>query len=274
MKKFTTSSLVYIALILYALYSLIPIFIIWISALKTTPEILQDPFALPTVIHWDTLVRAWTIGRFGRYMSNTIIITLPTVSIVLSLSVMAGYAFGKLKFAGSKLFFYIFLLGIMVPFQAIMIPVYYLARDMRLLGTYWAMILPASALGLSFGIFFMQAFFRSLPSELMDAGRIDGCSEFRVFSNVMLPLARPAISTLLVFQFMWTWNSFLMPLILLNKENLRPQALGIMFFMGEYVTEYNLIAAGVTIATLPVMVIFIIFQRQFVKGITAGAIKG
>jgi raffinose/stachyose/melibiose transport system permease protein len=179
-----------------------------------------------------------------------------------------------LRFAGSKLLFYLFLVGLMVPFQSIMIPMYYTLNNIHILGTYWAMILPATALGLPFGIFMMQAFFRGMPPELADAARVDGCNEFDVFFRIMFPLAGPAVSSLIVFQFMWTWNAFLMPLIFLQRETLRPVALGLMFFQGRYTTNQALVAAGVTLATLPLIVLYIIFQRQFMRGLTAGAIKG
>jgi raffinose/stachyose/melibiose transport system permease protein len=274
MNKRIDASLRYAVLILFAMIALTPIFVMWMAALKSSSEIFNDPFSLPTVLHWENMVKAWTVGRFRQYLGNTIIITIPTVFGVVALSCLAGYAFGRLKFAGSKLFFYTFLLGLMVPFQSIMIPMYYNLKDLKLLGTYWAMILPATALGLPFGIFLMQAFFRGLPSDLADAARVDGCSEFDVFFQIMLPLAGPAVSTLFVFQFMWTWNAFLMPLLFLNEESLRPIALGLMFFSGRYTTNYGLVAAGITLATLPLIVIYIIFQRQFIRGLTAGALKG
>jgi len=274
MRKFIRSNLKYAVLVLSALLTITPILVIWISSLKSSSEIYNNPFALPKILHWENLVQAWTVGRFYKYMVNTFIVTFPTVLFVVSLSCIAGYAFAKLKFAGSKIFFYTFLLGLMLPFQSIMIPLYYLVRDLKLLGTYWAMILPATALGLPFGIFLMQAFFRSIPSELMDAASVDGCNEFMVFLKIMLPLAAPAVSTLIVFQFMWTWNALLMPMLLLNRESLRPIMLGLMFFSGRYTINYGLVAAGVTIASFPLMIVFFIFQRRFIRGLTAGAIKG
>jgi len=274
MKKTTLAFLKYGILILFFLISITPIFVMWMAALKSSAEIFKDPFSLPTVLHWENLVKAWTVGRFRQYLGNSIIITIPTVAGVVALSSLAGYAFGKLKFIGSRWLFFTFLLGLMVPFQSIMIPMYYDLQNLRLLGTYWAMILPAIALGLPFGIFLMQAFFHNLPIDLADAARVDGCSEFGVFFKIMLPLAGPAVSTLIVFQFMWTWNAFLMPLLFLNEESLRPIALGLMFFSGRYTLNYGLVAAGVTLATLPLIVIYIIFQRQFMRGLTAGALKG
>lgn len=274
MKKSTLDFLKYTILIIFCLISIVPIFVMWIAALKSSPEIFKDPFSLPTVLHWENLAKAWTVGRFNQYLGNSIIVTIPTVTGVVALSCLAGYAFGRLKFVGSKILFVIFLLGLMVPFQSIMIPMYYDLQDLKLLGSYWAMILPAIALGLPFGIFLMQAFFHNLPSDLTDAARVDGCTEFGVFFKIMLPLAGPAVSTLVVFQFTWTWNAFLMPLLFLNEESLRPIALGLMFFSGRYTMNYGLVAAGVTLATLPLIVVYIIFQRQFMRGLIAGALKG
>lgn len=274
MKKSTFGIIKYAILILFVLIALTPIIVMWMAALKSSAEIFKNPFTLPTTLHWENLAKAWTVGRFSQYLGNSIIVTIPTVIGVVALSSLAGYAFGRLKFFGSRVLFFVFLVGLMVPFQSIMIPMYYDLQKLKLLGTYWAMILPAVSLGLPFGIFLMQAFFHGLPADLADAARVDGCSEFGVFRRIMLPLAGPAVSTLIVFQFMWTWNAFLMPLLFLNEETLRPISLGLMFFSGRYTMNYGLVAAGVTLATLPLIVVYIIFQRQFMRGLTAGAIKG
>jgi len=274
MKKSLASIISYAVLVLFAVIAICPIIVMWMASVKTSSEIFNDPFALPSIVRFDNLLKAWSVGRFGQYLGNTLIVTIPTVLFVVALACMAGYAFGRLKFSGSRFFFYLFLLGLMVPFQSIMIPLYYRLRDLGLLGGYFAMILPAIALGLPFGIFLMRSFFYSLPAELADAARVDGCNEFAVFFRIMLPMAGPAVSTLLVFQFMWTWNAFLMPLLFLNRESLRPVALGLMFFSGRYTTNYGMVAAGVTLVTLPLIIVYLIFQRQFMRGLTAGALKG
>ena len=274
MKKVLPALVQYIVLFTFAGIAIGPIIVMWMASIKTSAEIFNDPFSLPSIIRFDNLLKAWSVGRFGQYLGNTLIVTIPTVFFVVAFACMAGYAFGRLKFFGSRFFFYLFLLGLMVPFQSIMIPLYYRLRDFGLLGGYFAMILPAIALGLPFGIFLMRSFFFSLPVELADAARVDGCNEFGVFFRIMLPLAGPAVSTLLVFQFMWTWNAFLMPLLFLNRESLRPVALGLMFFSGRYTTNYGMVAAGVTIVTLPLIIVYLVFQRQFMRGLTAGALKG
>lgn len=264
----------YAVLLSFLIVFLYPFIWIWASALKTSVEIARDPFALPTTLRLENLVQAWTVGHFSRYLGNTVLYAACIVSGVLFVSAMAGYALATLRFPGRDLLFTVFILGLMVPFQSVMIPLFFLLRDLGILGTYWAMILPGTALGLSFGIFLMRAFFRSLPLELAEAAKIDGCGEWGVYWRVMLPLAMPGLTTLAVFQFMWTWNAFLMPLLFVQKDELRPVALGMMFFVGRYTSDRGMIAAGVTLTMLPVIVMYLILQRQFIRGITAGAVRG
>jgi ABC-type glycerol-3-phosphate transport system permease component len=260
-------------LIFFALLSLYPILVMWFTALRPMREAMANPFGLPSSLYLDNVTEAWTRGRFGDYVLNSVIITVPSVIGVVALSALAGYGIARFRFRGRMLIFYLILLGLTVPFQSVMIPLYYQLLAMGLLGTYLAVILPSIAFGLPFGVFLMQSFFEDLPQELHEAGRADGCSELRIFWSIMLPLARPALSTLVVFQFMRTWNEFLMPLLYLQREELRPIPLGLMFFQGAYNRDIGLIAAGVTLATTPVIVVYLIFQRQFVRGLTAGAVK-
>ena len=264
----------YSVLMAFALLCLIPLFWVASTSLKTTKEVALNPLGPPPVIRLDNYVQAWVVGRFGRYFLNSVIVSIPIVIGTVSLASLAGYGLARFKIPGSQLIFYIFLLGLMVPFQSIMIPLFYLLKDIQFIGTYWAMIVPSIALGLPFGIFFMRAFFLGLPYDLADAGKIDGCSDFDVFWRVMLPLAGPGISSLSVFQFMGAWNSFLLPLIYMQKEELRPVVLGLMFFRSQYNQNYPLTMAGATIVMVPIIVVYVIFQRNFIQGLTAGAIKG
>lgn len=264
----------YLLLILFLVLSLYPVVLMWASALKTSREIAQDPLALPTSLNVENLQKAWTVGRFDRYLGNTVLYSVAIVTGVVVLSSLAGYSLARLRVAHQRVIFVGFLLGLMVPFQSIMIPLYYLLRDINVLGTYWAMILPSIGLGLPFGVFYMRAFFRGLPGELADAGRVDGGSEWQVFSQIMLPLARPGLATLAIFQLLTTWNSFLVPLVFVQRDELRPIALGAMFFSGRYTADRGLIAAGVTISIVPIVVLYLFMQRQFIRGITAGALKG
>jgi raffinose/stachyose/melibiose transport system permease protein len=264
----------YAVLIFFAVICLVPIFWVLANSLKTTREIAFNPLGPPTTIRFDNYIQAWTVGRFGKYFANSVIVTIPIVLGTVVLSCLAGYGFARFKLPGGKLLFYLFLLGLMVPFQSIMIPLFYLQRDIGFLGTYWAMIVPSIALGLPFGIFFMRAFFLRLPEELADAAKIDGANEFDVFWRVMLPLSLPAIASQVVFQFAGAWNSFLVPLIYVQKEELRPLVLGLMFFKSRYTQNIPLTMAGAMIVLLPIVVIYLIFQRKFIQGMTAGALKG
>ncbi len=263
----------YAALMFFLLVFLIPFVWIWSSAFKTSREISRSPFSLPTALRWENLQEAWTTGQFDRYMGNTVIYCAAIVTGVVVLSCMAGYALALLPLPGRGIILTVFLLGLMVPFQSVMIPIYYFLQDVHLLGTYWAFIIPGIALRLSFGIFLMRGFFRGLPPELADAARLDGANEWQAFRQVMLPLSVPGISTLVVLQFINTWNAFLMPLVFVQRDELRPVALGTLFFFGRFTADRGLIAAGVTISMLPMIVIFLLLQRRFIEGITAGALK-
>ena len=264
----------YAVLVLFALICLVPLLWVLSSSLKLTREIAVNPFGLPTTLRWENYVEAWTTGRFGRYLGNSIIYSVPIVLGSVLLSCLAGYGFARYRLPGGGIFFYLFLLGLMVPFQSIMIPLFYILRDVRMLGTYWAMIVPSIALGLPFGIFFMRAFFLRMPQELAEAAEIDGAGEWSVFWSVMLPLAAPGITSLAVFTFMGAWNSFLLPLIYVQKEELRPLIIGLMFFKSRYTQNIPLTMAGAVIAMIPIVVVYVAFQRKFIQGMTAGAVKG
>jgi len=264
----------YLVLSVVAVLALAPLVLMWSSAFKSRVEVAVNPLALPTSLNFSNLFEAWTTGRYSKYSLNSVIVTVPTVAGVVGLSTLAGYGFARLNLPGKRVFFYLILLGLMVPFQSYMIPLYFDLQRYGLLSTYLAVILPGIALGLPFGIYFMQAFFRSLPSEMSDSARVDGCNEFQVFWHIILPLTAPGISSLTIFQSLWTWNAFLMPLIFLNDEAHRTLPMGLMFFQSRFTSDYALISAGVLITSFPIIVIYLLLQRRFLQGLTAGALKG
>lgn len=261
-------------LILFAVFVLVPFMWVIFTALKSNLEIAQEPLGLPPNWRFENLAQAWNQGKFSRYFINSVIVTVPIVILVVSLSCLAGYGLARLKMPGRMLIFYFFLVGLMVPFTAIMIPLFYILRDIGVLGTYWAMILPQTAISLPFGIFFMRAFFSGLPYDLTDAAKIDGCNDFGVFRRVMLPLAGPAVAALVVFNFMGSWNAFLLPLIYLQSDKLRPVMTGMMFFTTRWGPDYSMSMAGTLIVMAPIMAVYLVFQRQFIQGLTAGAVRG
>jgi ABC-type glycerol-3-phosphate transport system permease component len=251
-----------------------PMLWVWLNSLRTSREFMREPLGLPEHAVWQNFADAWTKGNFDRYFINSLIVAVPVVIAVVLLSALGGYGLWRFKFMGNRPVFYLFLVGLMLPFQAIMIPLYYQLRDWGLLSTYGGAIWPSIALGLPFGIFLMRAFFSGMALELADAALVDGCAEFGVFWRIMLPLTRPAASALAVFQFMWTWNNFIIPYLYLQREELRTLPLGLMLFSGRYSVQYNLLFAGITIATFPVVILYVLTQSKIIEGLTAGAVKG
>jgi ABC-type glycerol-3-phosphate transport system permease component len=271
--RLTARAGTYLLLIAFLLIFLLPFIWIWSSAFKTSREIGRNPFALPSELRWENLVQAWTVGHFSDYMLNSAIYCAAIVAGSVVLACLAGYGLSMLPLPGRDALLVLFLLGLTVPFQSVMIPMYYLLRDLHILETYWAFIIPGVAIRLPFGVFLMRGFFRGLPMELGDAARTDGANEWQVFRQVMLPLSWPGLATLIVFQFMWAWNEFAMPLIFVQRDELRPVSLGTMFFFGRFTADRGMIAAGVTISMIPVVILYLLLQRRFIEGITAGALK-
>ena len=263
----------YVILIGFLLFFLIPIVWIWLSAFKAPKEISKNPFGFPEVWRWSNFVEAWTVGRFSQYMGNSLIYAVTIVSGVTILACLGGYALAMLPLPAKNTLLLTFMLGLMIPFESVMIPLFYLQRDLGLLGTYFGFIIPGIALRLPFGIFLMRGFFRGLPGELADAARVDGANEWHAFRHIMLPLAWPGMAALIVFQFLWTWNQFMLPLIMVQKDELRPVSTGMMFFFGRFTAQRDLIAAGAVIAMIPVLVLYLVMQRRFIEGVTAGALK-
>lgn len=263
----------YLILTAFLLFFIVPIIWIWLSAFKAPKEISRNPFGLPEVWRWGNFVEAWTVGRFGQYLGNSLIYAVAIVGGVTILASLGGYALAMLPLPARNAFLLTFMLGLMIPFESVMIPLFYLERDLGLLGTYFGFIVPGIALRLPFGIFLMRGFFRGLPGELADASRVDGANEWQTFRSVMLPLAWPGMAALIVFQFLWTWNQFMLPLVMVQKDELRPVSTGMMFFFGRFTSQRDLIAAGAVIAMIPVLLLYLVLQRRFIEGVTAGALK-
>jgi raffinose/stachyose/melibiose transport system permease protein len=253
--------------------TVVPLLWVWSSALRPRVEIFANPFGLPTRLFVGNLVEAWTHGRFSRYMVNSLVVAVPVVLGTAVCSVLAGFALGVLGFRRERMALVAFLVGYMMPFQAIMIPIYFLIRALHLMNTYWALILPEIALYVPFGVFLMRNFFREVPRELLDAAIIDGCGAFQALRFVAAPVARPAILSLAIFTFMWNWNTFLLPLLVIQRPDMRTLPLGLMCFQSRGTTDWALIAAAVTIISVPIMIFYVLTQRYFIRGVASGALK-
>jgi raffinose/stachyose/melibiose transport system permease protein len=268
------TAVTYVLLTLFLIIAVFPFLVLLLAAFKTDAEIARGALSLPATLRLDNFARAWREANFNYYFRSSAYVAVVVVAASVVLSVLTGYAFGTMRFPGSRVLFVLFLLGLMVPFEAVVIPLYYRLRAVGLTDHYAALILPQIGLSVSFGTFWMRGFFRNAPAELIDAALIDGAGSLRVLRSVLLPLARPAILTLVVLLFMWTWNEFLLALVLVQKETLRTLPVGLAFFQGQHTADIPLLAAGSVIVSAPILIIYIIFQRHFIQGMTSGAIRG
>src|SRR5215213_4780949 len=266
--------LVYIPLIILFIFAVAPLFLTWFTAFKTDQQQLASPYGLPLPPTLDNLTEAWTVGRFSIYFKNSVIISIVDVIGMVIVSSLAGYAFARLHFPGQKIILYVLLIGLTIPVAAIIIPLYLTMRDVRLLNTYGSVMVADIALAAPIFVFIMRAFFKDLPGELEDAARVDGANELQIFWQIMLPLARPGLMTVALLEFLWSWNDLLLPLVFLVSDELRTLPVGMLFFQGRFTIDYGLMSAGVLIISLPVTILFLIFQRDFVKGLASGALKG
>jgi raffinose/stachyose/melibiose transport system permease protein len=266
--------LVYVPLIILFIFAVAPLLLAWFTAFKTDLQLLTSPYGLPLPPTLDNLREAWTVGRFSVYFKNSLVISFADVIGMVIISSLAGYAFARLHFPGQKLLLYLLLIGLTIPVASIIIPLYLTMRDFHLLNTYGSVIVADIALAAPIFVFIMRAFFKDLPIELDDAARVDGANEFQIFWQIMLPLAKPGLMTVALLEFLWSWNDLLLPLVFLVTDDLRTLPVGMLFFQGRFTIDYGLMSAGVLIISLPVTILFLIFQRDFVKGLASGALKG
>jgi raffinose/stachyose/melibiose transport system permease protein len=265
-------SLTYAVLGAFSLIALLPIVGIVLTALQDQDSVAA--FGTFDGVHLGNFADAWRDGNFGSYLRSSAIVTVTVVSAAVVLSVLAGYAFGLMRFRGATVLFYVFLLGLMIPTEAVIVPLYYDFRDVGLTDTYWALILPQLGTSVAFGTFWMRAYFRTVPPSLVEAARLDGASSWFTLWRVLLPLARPAVLTMTVLLFMWTWNEFLLALVMVTDEGLRTAPLGLSFFQGRNESNLTLLAAGAVIVATPVVVLYVFLQRHFIRGMLSGAVKG
>ncbi|WP_242907359.1 carbohydrate ABC transporter permease [Actinomadura terrae] len=236
--------------------------------------VVTQALKLPGDFDVSSFGTAWRDGHFATYLRNSVIVTACTVVIAAVLSIMAGYALGAMRFRGASVLFLVFLAGLTIPTEAIVVPLYFDLRSMGLDNTYAGLILPQVAMSVAFGTFWMRAYFRSIPPSLLEAARIDGASSWTTLWRVLVPIGRPAILTMLLLTTMWTWNEFLLPLVIINSdEALRTAPLGLSFFQGTHKTDYSLLMAGALIIAAPIVIVYVFLQRQFIAGMLSGAIK-
>lgn len=262
----------YLILAVFAAFALYPILGV-LGAAVESPSGKGTSVLFGGGLHLGNFGTAWSEGHFASYLRSSLLVSVTVVVVTTFLSILSGYAFGTMSFRGRTTLFYVFLLGIMVPSEALVVPLYFDLRSLGLTDTYWALVLPQAAQSVAFGTFWMRAYFLTSSRALVEAARLDGATSWVTLWRVLVPVGRPAIITLTVLVFMWTWNEFLLPLVMVTKESLRTAPLGLAFFQGQYTSGYTLLAAGAVIVAFPVVVLYLFLQRHFIRGMLEGAVK-
>ncbi|QIB41502.1 carbohydrate ABC transporter permease (plasmid) [Rhizobium oryzihabitans] len=252
---------------------LAPIAIMVFSAFKTNAQIFQSPFSIPDFTNVNSILRVWNETDFMLYMGNSLIVTSASIALILILGTMAAYAIARYEFRGSGLILLFFLAGLTLPLKLAIIPLFIQMRDFGLIDSRLSLIFIYVATGLPTTVFIMTGFIRSLPNELEDAARMDGANEARIMWSIMLPLVRPAMVIAAIQNVVPIWNDFFFPLIFIQNNNLKTLPQGLTTFMGEFGTDWGVLFSGLTLSALPIIVLYIALSRQFINGMTAGAIK-
>jgi len=245
-----------------------------LGGFKTLGNLRVDPFGLPASWEWRNYWDILAGGRYWRQMGNSLVIAVFTVALTLVVSAMAAFVFVHVKFFGSTFLFNYLLLGLMFPAATAILPLFIKIRDLGLLDSHAGVVLPQVAFGLAASILLFRNYFRHLPDDLFDAALIDGCGYVGFFRHIVLPLSRPILATVAVITFVHSWNAYLLPLVVLNRETLYPWPLGIMAFQGEFSTDWHLVLAFITLTIAPVIAMFFAAQRHIVAGLTMGSVKG
>jgi multiple sugar transport system permease protein len=266
--------LMWITLIVTTMISLWPMYWLFVTAVTPTQESIKvPPDLIPIHASLSNFQRLFAQANdYWRWAGNSLIVALSVTLFHVVFDTMAGYSFAKKRFPGRNLLFWMVLATLMVPDHVTLVPLYLVTLNLKLIDSIWAVILPGTAS--VFGIFLMRQYIQTLPSELEDAARIDGCSEFGVFWRVIRPLTTPAIGALAIFTFVRNWNNFFWPLIVLHKSPNFTLPVGVASLQGEFSTDYGIIFAGAALAALPMIVFFLLFQRYFLEGVRMGALKG
>ncbi len=254
-------------------YTLIPLLSMFSAALQPQGTIPRG-FDWPTDPQWGNFRDAFNTANMAALLKSSLLIEAAVVPISILIATMAGFALGELRIRGGKAVFLIMLVGLTMPFEVVITPLYYRMRDLGLLNTRWAIILPLIALLMPFGVYWMRSHFLNLPSEFSEAARVDGASTWQTFRHVHLPLARPPMATLAILYFIWTWNQFILALVMVNDAERRTMAGALGYFQSQWGIDVVLLSAGSLVILTPTLIIFIVFQRQFVTALLQGAIKG
>ncbi|MFF6888496.1 carbohydrate ABC transporter permease [Streptomyces sp. NPDC012421] len=255
-----------------ALAMLFPVYWMVVTALSTPAEQRSAELRLwPSTLHWANFADPWSKFPYSTWILNSAVIAVAAVVLTVVINLMAGYAFAKLRFPGRNVLFVLILSTLMVPVQVVMVPQFHLVVDFGLIGSDWGVILPR--LAEAFGLFMARQFMMAVPDELIEAAQVDGAGQLRIFTRVVLPLCKPLIAVLVIFTFMWRWNEFAWPLIVLKDPGSYTLQVGLLFLKNQYGHDYGALMAMSLVSMLPMLIVFALFQRHFVEGMARSGIK-
>ncbi|MET4561133.1 raffinose/stachyose/melibiose transport system permease protein [Lysinibacillus parviboronicapiens] len=263
----------YIVVFTMATISLYPILLMMLSSFKTSVEIYKNPLGLPTSFSLDTYRTLLSKIPFTTYFMNSVFVSIVSVVLIVIICSLASFYIARFKFSWNNALFFIFLLGMMIPIKLGIVPLFILMRDLGLINSLWSLVFMNIATGIPLTMLILTGFFRTMPYELEEAARIDGAGNLRVLWHVVLPLMRPALGTVVIINFIAAWNDFFFPLIFITDKVKRTIPVGMMSLFGEHSADWGSLFAGLTLASLPMIVLFFIASKQFMEGLTAGAVK-
>ncbi|HZM80947.1 MAG TPA: carbohydrate ABC transporter permease [Candidatus Limnocylindrales bacterium] len=262
-------------LVIWGLMTALPLVWVFASGFKSDAEILNHPWGLPAQLRFDNFARAWTHGHIGQYFLNSAIVLLVSLTLTMLLGSTAAYALARYTFPGNRLIYFTFVGGMMFPVFLALVPLFFVVKQSGLLNTLPGLMIVYTAYSLPFTVFFLSAFFRTLPTAVAEAAMIDGCGPFAMFFRVMLPMARPGMISVAIFNLLGQWNQYLLPVVLVTKEDkyVLAQGLAALAVNEGYRGDYSRLFAGLSLAIIPVLVVYAVFQRQVQSGLTAGQMK-
>jgi raffinose/stachyose/melibiose transport system permease protein len=274
MRRRISQFFTYLALTIWSLIVLFPIWTLIVNSLKPQKEIFRNPFGLPEHITFAGYQAAWSSGRFDLYFFNTIYVTVIALTLIMFFGSMAAYALAKWDSWVTKFLYIFFIAGLMIPIRLGTIDLVRLIKALSLQDTLWSLIPVYVAMGMPISTFVLTAFIKGLPGEMFDAAKVDGASEWRIYTLIVLPLMRPALATVAIFNMIKIWNDFWFPLVFIRAEQSRTVALGVSLLFGQYRTDWTRALSTLALAAIPILILYVLLSREFIKGLTAGAVKG
>jgi raffinose/stachyose/melibiose transport system permease protein len=262
------------ALVINAIFVSVPMFFLVTSSFRESRDFYISPYGIPDTLKFDNFTAVWSGGDFATYLKNSIIVTGGSLVLVLALSATAGFVLGRYQFRWNAPIYIIFLTGMLVPAKLVIVPLFIQMKTMHLIDSHLGLILVYTAGALPAAVFIMTGFFRSLPPDLENAARIDQASEWMVFRKILLPLVRPGLAIVAIYSAIPIWNDFLLPLVLIQDPAKKTLMQGLTVFFGQYSSDWGALFAGLSLAALPLIVLYLVLSEQFIKGMTAGAVKG